>query len=223
MAKTELIESVEFSYDLVEKDQAEKLRYCAREINKLKEKFAVSAMGIGEMLCIAHDQLANYNKGTFVKWVQFECGFSTASAYNYMSAFKVFGSFPKVGNLEDSAMYVLASKDTPEKARKEVLKLAEKGARITHKQANEIIKKHSGSVSPSSSSSASPGSTAAPEPPKPEPTKEELLKLELKKVRSYAEYLQRGVDDLNHIKRNTVIHPQLIKLCGQILEGLERW
>jgi len=221
MAKTELIESVEFSYDLVEKDQAEKLRYCAREINKLKEKFAVSAMGIGEMLCIAHDQLANYNKGTFVKWVQFECGFSTASAYNYMSAFKVFGSFPKVGNLEDSAMYVLASKDTPEKARKEVLKLAEKGARITHKQANEIIKKH---ASPKGEQGATqPPSPAPAEPPKPEPTKDELLKLELKKVRSYAEYLQRGVDDLNHIKRNTVIHPQLIKLCGQILEGLERW
>ncbi len=58
---------------------------------------------------------------------------------------------------------------------------------------------------------------------KSEPTKEELLKLELKKTRSYAGILVRAIDDVNRIKRNTVIHPQLLDLCSQILEGLERW
>lgn len=64
----------------------------------------------------------------------------------------------------------------------------------------------------------------AKKPPKVKPqlTKEEQIKAECKKARSYAEYLQRSIDDLNHIKRSAV-HPELIKLCGQILKGLEKW
>ena len=71
-------------------------------------------------------------------------------------------------------------------------------------------------------------SSKTKEPPKdtkdePEPSKEEQMKAEQKKARSYAEYLQRSIDDLNRIKRNTVQHPELIKLCGQILKRLARW
>lgn len=54
-------------------------------------------------------------------------------------------------------------------------------------------------------------------------SKEEQIKAERKKGRSYAEYLQRSIDDLNHLKRNAVVHSELIKLCGQILKGLEKW
>lgn len=57
---------------------------------------------------------------------------------------------------------------------------------------------------------------------KPVLSKDEQVKAERKKARSYAEYLQRSIDDLNHLKRNAS-HPELIKLCGQILKGLERW
>jgi hypothetical protein len=62
------------------------------------------------------------------------------------------------------------------------------------------------------------------EPEKPtNVSTDEQIKTERKKAKSYAEYLQRTIDDLNHIKRNKVLHPELIKLCGKILEGLERW
>lgn len=57
---------------------------------------------------------------------------------------------------------------------------------------------------------------------KPAPTKEEQIKAERKKARSYAEYLQRSLDDLNRIKPNKV-HAELIELCGKILKGLEQW
>jgi ParB-like chromosome segregation protein Spo0J len=62
-----------------------------------------------------------------------------------------------------------------------------------------------------------------PKPDKPLLTKAEQFKAERKKAKSYTEYLQRSIDDLNRIKRNTVQHPELINLCGQILKGLERW
>ena len=225
MAKQELIEA-EFSYEDIDKDDAAQLRYCEKELQKHKAIVAGSLMTIGETLTIAHDRLAKYGQGEFQKWIELKCGFSKSTAYNYMAAFKVFGDCPTVGQMEDGAMYALASKETPKSALKEVLKLTEKGAKITQSQAKAIIKKHKSTSQPSAPAS-SPGSSApapSPSPPaKPEPTKEEQLKAELKKARSYAEYLQRAIDDLNRIKRNTVIHPQLIKLCGQILEGLERW
>lgn len=141
MAKSELIEA-EFTYEGIDKDTESKLRYCAKEINKHRSTVATSVMAIGEMLSIAQEQLAKYGQGTFQKWIEAECGFSKSSAYNYMAAFKVFGVCPTVGQIEDGAMYALAQKETPEKALKEVLRLTEKGAKITQKQAKEIIKKH---------------------------------------------------------------------------------
>lgn len=226
-AETELVEA-DFNYEMVEKEHAAKLRYCANQIQKHKANAAASMMTIGDMLCIAHEQLANYRSGTFLKWVETECGFSKSTAYNYMAAFRVFGSIPTVGNLEDGAVYALAQKETPKKALKEVLKLADKGTKITQKIAKEIIKKHldeSQEEQGEQTSSAAPPSKTAPAPSKPAPpppTKEELLKLEIKKTRSYAEGLIRAIDDVNRIKRSAV-HPQLLKLCGQILEGLRRW
>lgn len=223
MEKAELVDVDAFNYTLIDKDQQAKLRYCAGEIQKQKTSVAVSIMAIGEMLTVAQEQLANYHNGTFQKWIESECGFSKATAYNYLAAFRVFKSCPTVGQLEDGAMYALAQKETPEKALTEVLKLTEKGVKITQKQAKQIIEKYrSSSPSPSAPSSSSL-SVEPPPPAKPQPTKEELLKLELKKARSYTEVLVRAIDDVNRVKRNTVIHPQLLNLCFQILEGLDRW
>ncbi len=218
MAKNELITDSEFSYDELDKETAGILRNYENEINRHKKNAAFSMMGIGETLFNAQEKLANQR--TFGKWIE-KCGFSRSTAYRYIDAYRAFSGCPNLGQMEDSAMYALSQKDTPPKAVKEVLKLTGQGMTITHKQAKEIIKKYK----PTSSPSAPSGSSApAPSPPaKPEPTKDEQLKLEIKKARSYAEYLQRSIDDLNGLKRNTVMHPQLIKACAQILEGLKRW
>lgn len=221
MAKGELIAG--FSYKDMDKDTAAKLRYCAKQLQELKKSLAGNVLAIGETIAIAHEQFAQPKTGNFLTWVELEGGFSKSSAYNYMAAFRVFGNIPTVGRIEDSAMYALAQNDTPEKALKEVLKLADNGAKITQKQAKAIIKKHKSSSAAPSGGGGSKPKPQPVKPPPPELTKEEQLKVELKKVRSYVEGLVRALDDANRVKRNTVIHPQSLKLCGQILEGLERW
>lgn len=140
MSKTELIAG--FSYESMDKDVAGKLRNLANRLQGLKEKLAGHILEIGETITIAHEQFAKQKTGEFLKWVEFEAGYSKSSAYNYMSAFRVFGNVPNFGRIEDSAMYALAQNNTPENALKEALKLADKGVKITHKQAKEIIKKH---------------------------------------------------------------------------------
>lgn len=141
MAKTELIVAG-FSYEGMDKETEGKLRYCARELQKLKDALAGNVLRIGEHITTAHAQFAKQGTGSFLKWVEFEAGFSKSSAYNYMAAYKVFGDVPTVGRIEDTALYVLAHDGTPEKARKEVLKLADQGVKVTQKQAKAIIKKH---------------------------------------------------------------------------------
>ncbi len=224
MVKAELVEVDAFNYALIDKDQAAKLRYCAGEIQKLKTTAAASMMSIGEMLCIAHDQLASHSGGTFQKWIESECGFSKRTAYNYMATFKVFGSCATVAQLEDSAMYALAQNGTPENARIEVLKLADKGVRITQKQAKEIIKKHKKQVEQYETVEDNDEEKIEElVKPQRQPTKEDEINTERKKARSYAEYLQRSIDDLNRLERNSILHPQLIKACQVILGGLDRW
>jgi glutamate synthase domain-containing protein 3 len=140
-----------------------------------------------------------------------------------MAAFNVFGNCATVAQMEDGAMYALAQKETPEKALKEVLKLAEKGEQITQKKAKEIIKKHMETkVEQDNTPSTSSPVEHQPAKPQPQLTKDEQMKAERKKAKSYAEYLQRSVDDLNRIVRSP-LHPELIKLCGQIIKGLEQW
>jgi flagellar hook-basal body complex protein FliE len=225
MAKAELVEA-EFSYEDIDKDDAALLRHCEKELQKHKASVAVGLMAIGETLTIAHERLAKYGQGSFQKWIESKCGFSKRSAYNYMAAFNVFGDCATVAQMEDGAMYALASKGTPENALKEVLKLAAKGTNITQKHAKEIIKKHK-QVEPAPSGGGSAnGSAVTPRPVKPQPpqpSKEDQAKSERKKARSYAEYLQRSIDDLNRLQRNTGMHAELIKACGQILRGLEQW
>jgi len=222
MAKAELIVA-EFTYEGMDKDDVAMLRHCEKEFNKHKNIVASGFMALGETLLIAHERLAKHGQGSFQKWVESRLGCSKSSAYNYMAAFKIFGDCPTVGQMEDGAMYALAQKDTPEKAVREVLKLTESGAKVTQKQAKAIIKKHKPTTAPSGGGGGSKPKTQPVKPPEPELTKEEQLKLELKKVRSYVEGLVRALDDANRVKRNTVIHPQSLKLCGEILEGLERW
>lgn len=221
MADSELVVA-NFDYAILSKEDAGKLRYCAGEIQKQKKSVAVSLMTIGQVLMTAHEQLAKHRSGTFQKWVESECGFSKSTAYNYMQAFSVFGNCPTVGQLEDGAMYALASNGTPEKALKEVLKLADKGTKITQKLAKTIIKKHQGQDDSGGVAFKPPKPPKPPKPVDPQLTKGELMNLDRKKAKSYAEYLVRSIDDMQRNVRSPM-HPTLIGLCDQIVKGLEKW
>lgn len=181
MEKTELLDSTSFDYSVLDKDTAQKLRYCANEITKQRFLFATSIMTIGEMLSIAHEQLAS--KREFQKWIETECGFSKSTAYRYLDAYRVFSSCPNLGRLEDSAMYVLAAKDTPENARIEAIKLTENGQRITHKQALELVKKYQ--PDPESVETDVEDVEDEPEVVEEEPTLEEICESDNKAIESF--------------------------------------
>lgn len=131
-----------FDYSVVNKDTKSELIYYAAQILKARDAIGKSTIEMGGHLAAAQERLADHSGGTFTRWVETECAFSERTAYNLINAFRVFGSFANFAKLEDSAMYALASNGTPEKARREAMKLADKGVAVTHAKAREIIAKH---------------------------------------------------------------------------------
>lgn len=101
-----------------------------------------SMLAIGEDLAAAQEVLADYSGGTFVRWVETNFPLSKSTAYNMIAAYRVFGSFPTVGKLEDTAMYLLASPETPKLALNAAKKMAEKGHLVTAKVASDLIEKY---------------------------------------------------------------------------------
>ena len=139
---TKELSTAVFDYSALDKDDKGKLLCLVREINGEKQKHADAGMEIGKAVATAHSILAKDGKdGRFSEWVEAECGFSRATAYNYMNAWQRFGNCPTVGQFDSVALYDLASPNTPEPAVKEAIKLADKGVKITRVKAKELLDK----------------------------------------------------------------------------------
>lgn len=137
------ISAATFDYSQIEdKEIRGKLVHYEGQISRLKANVAKSVLELGKALCEARDLLADYHGGVFTGWLEVSNGFSQRSAYNYMGAWQVFGSFATVAKLEDTAMYRLAEPSTPKKAVTEAKKLADKGVNVTAKLAKELIEKY---------------------------------------------------------------------------------
>lgn len=111
----------------------EKLRQkCLTEVDEAKLSMVNSAVRIGLALLDAKEGL----EGEFQSFVETDCGFTKSTAYRYMKAAEVFGRFPKLGHYQDSALYVLCGCEAAVAKSKE---LANRGVRITHELAKQLV------------------------------------------------------------------------------------
>lgn len=143
-------------------------------------------------------------------------------AYRLMDAARVIKNLSPIGDkievpkLESQLREV--AKAPVEMQAEVVRKAAEKAAEQNRKPTAKDFKQVVGEII-----FVKPKRKSSPNKPTIIPlTKDEQVKADRKKARSYAEYLQRSLDDLNRIKHNPA-HAELIKLCCQILEGLDKW
>jgi hypothetical protein len=168
---TKALTVAKFDYSQVSKEDGGKLIYYAAEIQKQGKTHVESGMEMGRVLTEARGILGDGK--AFAEWVECECGCSFRTAYNYMTAYENFGGFANFAKLELSAMYRLAK--NPE-AKKAAEKLANKGIKITHSLAKELVEKSTvqqpeseppAPAAPAATASHGPG--AAPEPVSPDP------------------------------------------------------
>lgn len=178
------------------------------------------------MAAIRDEKLYEGAFKTFEEYIKNRWGFERAHAYRLIDAAGVAKNLSPIGDKieipSSESQLREIGKAPPGKQAEVVKKAAEKAAEENRKPTAKDYKQVVAELVWEDVGEEEEDDEEE-EPAKPALSKEEQIKAERKKARSYAEYLQRSVDDLNHIKRNPTLHPELIKLCGQILGGLEKW
>ncbi len=101
-------------------------------IDQAKLDMVNGAVSIGRELLGLRETIDS----SFIEFVESECGFSKSTAYRYMEVAERFGNFPKLGHFQDSALYVLAKCEPAAQRAKE---LANRGTRITHELAKQLV------------------------------------------------------------------------------------
>lgn len=122
--------------------QSKTLDHYAKAIKSAQIKCVESLVAIGLNLQLAHDELASHGDGTFIRWVDDQCGFTRMSAHNYMALAEVFGKRDCKSLLQTAtaeALYYLARNTTPEDAIEDAIKAAEAGERVTLSKAKDIV------------------------------------------------------------------------------------
>lgn len=126
-----------FEYgDLPAKDT----RHCeqaAERIRKRQRSIAKDVIAMGQELLDVKERLPH---GMFGKWLEFHFGWSERTSRNMMQAAVVFktANFAEL-TIDQSALYLLSSESCPEDATELAIERAQKGERITHKLAKQII------------------------------------------------------------------------------------
>lgn len=213
-------------------DNRKKHEAACRELRKHLPSF----LAVGEQLLIIRDAgIWKETHKTLEAFIYEEFGLEKRRAYQLIEAATVRtnlaectnGSLPLPILPDNERQFREVAKAPPEQQAEVVRKAAEKAAEENRKPTAKDYKKVVGELLidgvAANNGHSSPPSSRPGKPVPPPLTPAEQTKAERKKARSYAEYLQRSIDDLNRLKRNPALHAELIKACGQILKGLERW
>lgn len=126
-----------FDYSQVTAEEKAELIYYEGQISQIRERVATDILLLGKQFHGAQQTLANHGDGTFGAYIDSQ-GITRRSAYRAIEAFNAFGDCATVAQIETSAMYALASND---KAKKQALKLVDKGVKVTQAMAKELIEK----------------------------------------------------------------------------------
>lgn len=135
---------VAYDYSRVTPEQSDKLQAI---YNRVLIRHVATAYEDGKDLLEARNiQGLPYKE--FIAWAQGVFGWGESSIKNKMNVALSWGPItPTVGVIEDRAMYVLSTKDTPESARKEAKQRLTSGEDIDKEGAKEIRDRHKAEVS----------------------------------------------------------------------------
>lgn len=139
------VEVVVFDYESVEPEYRTMIESRTQTIKERIRKTAQDIVEIGEMLTDVKECLPH---GQFTLWLQIEFGWDVRSAQRFMSVAAMFKSdtvshFSKdllsKASIDQSALYILAAKSTPQTIRQEILERAYQGEPFTKSKVKKIV------------------------------------------------------------------------------------
>ncbi len=132
-----------FDYTGIAPSHRAKAEGAVHAIRRLLVETATNIIQIGRHLNSVREAIGREH---FQAWLVAEFDWSQPTASRYMSAADVFGNVDCVNRFQPSALYVLAKRKVPERARAEALKRARAGEVITQKGALRLIQECSNGV-----------------------------------------------------------------------------
>jgi hypothetical protein len=171
-----------FDYGSLEPATREAARDAAAKIKLYGQRAAESIVAIGKELIRARDALRD--DGTFLEWVRQEFDWSKSRAYRFIDVAEAFPNLGSAGDglgqIDVSALYLLARDSTPEPVREAALERAAAGERVTHAAVRariESFKRKAAEAAPVPAADPVPPAGALPElvPVAVEPAPEEDL------------------------------------------------
>lgn len=148
-----------FDYSSLDPSVREEVRVHAGRLKALTKPDPVE---VGKLLRRVKEALPH---GMFGKWLRAECEWSQARAFEYIRVADTFGGNYRNCNFHNEVLVFLSSPHTPEPAREEAIRRAEKGEVITAPIAREIIARHK-------AANVAPPSGCAEPAPRPVPPRE---------------------------------------------------
>ncbi len=132
--------STAFDYATLDANHARSARGSTEKIRGLMLRTVENIVEIGKELVVIKGVLPH---GRFLEWISAEFGWKERMARHFMNVAERFKSanFAEI-EMDVSAAYLLAAPSTPEEARQEALKRAEKGERVSHDMAAKLVATH---------------------------------------------------------------------------------
>jgi len=231
--------TTEFDYSKLDEDTAAKLEYYATTGRALIRKSQIEFIAqLGEILSDARKVLANNKNGTFEKWATVEFDIGKQTVWNYVNAWDriLSNGWTIYSNLSPTAIYLLASEDTPKPIQKKLERLAAENGTVKRADVQRLIdaakqkpsppKPPSKTVEAPASDEIEPAPAIVQEPwgeteaePDPQPLNPADWKMQRSKAKKTAEALQRALGDLNDMKPITFL-PDALSCVRAIISQL---
>ena len=228
-----------FDYSKLDEDTAAKLEYYATTGRALIRKSQIEFIAqLGEILSDARKVLANNKNGTFEKWATVEFDIGKQTVWNYVNAWDriLSNGWTIYSNLSPTAIYLLASEDTPKPIQKKLERLAAENGTVKRADVQRLIdaakqkpapaKPPSKPVEAPASDEIEPAPAIVQEPwgeteaePDPQPLNPADWKMQRSKAKKTAEALQRALGDLNDMKPITFL-PDALSCVRAIISQL---
>ncbi len=128
-----------FDYAQLDSETRVVVQQKTSEIKERMRNAAQSIVEIGERLLDIKQRLGH---GSFGTWLKAEFEWSQDTARNFMNVAERFGQNPKISEFAPSALYLLASPSTPDAARADALDRVDRGEKVTHTTAKQIVQTH---------------------------------------------------------------------------------
>ncbi|MGL5793762.1 MAG: DUF3102 domain-containing protein [Waterburya sp.] len=133
-----------FDYNILESEQRLIVQQKTQEIKEGLKRSAQDIWEIGQKISEVRSQISY---GHFDKWLKVEFGWSRRTAYNFIQVYEAFPERATVAqvNIAASALYQLSSPSIPKEVRKEFIKKAKEGEKVTRENIRKALKQEQSS------------------------------------------------------------------------------